>query len=482
VKAEEKSARSLAGGIGRRKSRIRALLPAWLNTVLATGIRGDDPEARRRQRFVNVAAFVAAIATYAHGVEIAAIDMAGLWPLVVHNAVFGTIYLATPLFHRFGQIVGAIWLVGTIIGGTLNVVRLTGLEGGAHVYFTFAAVAFLFFGVRHWRWFALFVVLALAALVGSLALAPQIGPVGVGHEGFLQALSDQVLINVLIINVALFSHALIALNRAEEATKREFQRSEGLLRAILPGRVADRLKSRPHERIADRQEGVTILFADLVGFTSAAGECGPELVVGYLDGLFRAADKLAESNRIEKIKTNGDAYMAAAGLTGGDPRRAAADMARFALALRDMVQALPPLGATRLDVRIGLHTGAVVAGVIGDSRFSYDVWGDAVNKAARMESHGLPGMIQVSQETALEFEGGFVLERRGSIIVKGIGSVEAFFLQAEVAPAPGATGDADAARDDDDAAASASAPASAAPSAPAPPRRRPRSLLIQPRL
>ena len=163
----------------------------------------------------------------------------------------------------------------------------------------------------------------------------------------------------------------------------------------MPAPIAARLKAS-EERIADRIENLSVLFADLVSFTPAAHDLPPEEIVGFLDSLVRAFDALAEQHGVEKIKTVGDSYMAAAGFDGRG-RDGAVAIGRFALAMLEANAAHPPLGGRKLELRVGIHCGPATAGVIGDTRFSYDVWGDAVNVAARMESHGAPGRIQVSE-------------------------------------------------------------------------------------
>ena len=194
----------------------------------------------------------------------------------------------------------------------------------------------------------------------------------------------------------------------------------------MPAPIAARLKAS-EDRIADRIENLSVLFADLVSFTAAAHDLPPEEVVGFLDTLVRTFDALAEQHGVEKIKTVGDSYMAAAGFDGGAHEGAVA-IGRFALAILEANAAHAPLGNRKLDLRIGVHCGPATAGVIGDTRFSYDVWGDAVNAAARMESHGVPGRIHVS-DTFFQFtRDTFEFEERGVLPIKGLGDVRVYFL------------------------------------------------------
>jgi class 3 adenylate cyclase len=203
-------------------------------------------------------------------------------------------------------------------------------------------------------------------------------------------------------------------------------RSEDLLLNVLPRSVADRLRREPGV-IAERFEDVTVLFADVVDFTPFAERTSPENVVGLLDEVFSSFDALTQRHGLEKIKTIGDAYMVAAGVPEPRPDHveAVAEMAVEMLA--DLAAVCSRLG-TRIDIRIGIDTGPVVAGVIGRHRFIYDLWGDTVNTASRMESHGVPGRIQVTQRTRDRLEGRYEFEERGEIDLKGKGPTRAYLL------------------------------------------------------
>jgi adenylate cyclase len=210
----------------------------------------------------------------------------------------------------------------------------------------------------------------------------------------------------------------------------QFERSEALVEIVLPRSIADRLKSGREERISDRIETLSVSFADLVGFTSAAHDLPPDQVVEFLDGLVRTFETLSETHGVDKIKTIGDCYMAAAGFDGRAPEGAVA-IGRFALAMLGAIDHQKPLGGRKLAVRIGIHCGPATAGVIGDTRLSYDVWGDAVNVASRMESHGVPGRIQVSEDYQALTKETFLFEERGATELKGVGVARTFYLVGE---------------------------------------------------
>ena len=203
----------------------------------------------------------------------------------------------------------------------------------------------------------------------------------------------------------------------------ERSRSETLLLNILPRRIAERLKDAPGVVIADRFASATVLFSDIVGFTELSTRLTPEELVKRLDEIFTKFDDIAEQLGLEKIKTIGDAYMVCGGLPLRRSDHAEA-ICEMAIRIRECVDEM----GGQLRVRIGVHTGPVVAGVIGKKKFSYDVWGDTVNTASRMESHGVPGAIHVSDATFEETKGIFEFESRGTINVKGKGEMKTYLL------------------------------------------------------
>jgi class 3 adenylate cyclase len=176
--------------------------------------------------------------------------------------------------------------------------------------------------------------------------------------------------------------------------------------------------------IADAFDEVTVLFADIAGFTPLSSRLTPEEVVRLLDELFSRFDAIAEQHALEKIKTIGDAYMVAGGLPVPRPDHAEA-VASMALEMRD---AVAHSGLESISVRIGMDCGPVTAGVIGRRKFIYDLWGDTVNTASRMESHGMPGGIQVTERAYLRLRERFAFQPRGTITVKGKGEMQTYWL------------------------------------------------------
>jgi class 3 adenylate cyclase len=283
---------------------------------------------------------------------------------------------------------------------------------------------------------ALSQILTLAAEVtGEIALAAEADEIATRMGERRCTLDAKVLLARLHKQAGRLEEALAALEQADElrtqmfgeATRRkvedlqverrtaqlrfEKELSERLLHETLPASIAARLLAG-ERTIADRVPEITVLFADVVGFTELAAARPPEEIVQLLDRLFHAFDDLAERHGLEKIKTMGDSYMVAGPAVGA--ARLALDMLR--------VEGSPPL-------RIGLATGPVVAGVIGRKRPTYDLWGDTVNLAARMESHGAPGQIHLSESARLALGDAFTCEPRGEIEIKGMGRMSTHWLR-----------------------------------------------------
>lgn len=226
---------------------------------------------------------------------------------------------------------------------------------------------------------------------------------------------------------AVVFYAVRTATRAELAAESEFERSEALLLNILPAAVADRLKTPIPQIIADKYEDASVLFADMAGSTAAASAVAPADVVMFLNKIFTAFDCLVERHGLEKIKTTGDGYVVVSGVPVVRSDHATA-LIQFAIEMRNAAARIQDLHGHKLSIRIGIASGPVVAGVVGTKKFFYDVWGDTVNVASRMESTGLPGRIQVSTETYERVKDKFEFESRGPIDVKGKGKIATWFV------------------------------------------------------
>jgi len=309
-----------------------------------------------------------------------------------------------------------------LVAPALGTVMVGGLDESSSVILwsllaPLGAVAFDRPG-RAWRWFAAFV----AAIVFALALSEVVRPNGADlPEAFVRTFD---VLNIVVVSLVAMM-LLVTFARGRDAAQ---ARVEALLLNVLPAEVAQRLQSDPSRSIADHFDDASILFADVVDFTPLSSQLDAREVVGLLDRLFTSFDELVDRYEVEKIKTIGDCYMVAAGVPKRRPDHAHA-LATLALEMRECAKSCLPDGADHdLRLRIGISSGPVVAGVIGRRRFLYDLWGDTVNMASRMESHGTPDEIQITRATFELLRDDFVMQPIGLVEVKGKGEIETWRL------------------------------------------------------
>lgn len=402
-------------------------LPKWIAYLTRIGIVTDDAEVRRRQIFANVGAYFIAVNALSHLIINAAHNFWGLMPVHIYNVGVVLVALALHQLHRFGENLVAICLCSLIVVGHSFVVLAFGLASDLQIYFALAAFMLFVFGANNWPLYVGFYVAAFAALVLTLQFGSQAGFIIPGDTAFRAFLSSQAIVNVMIINGLGLSYTLTSLGRVERELARQVAVADALVDVMLPKAVSTRLKSGQERQIADHIDSATVMFADLSGFTQAAGAVSAATLVGYLDTLFTAFDRLCENHGVDKIKTMGDGYMAVGGLSG-PPVNSAVAVGRLAFDLLETMTLQEPLGGSTLRLRIGIHSGPLVAGVIGDVRVSYDVWGGTVNVAQRMEAHGTTDRIQVSSAFRELAGDAFRYEARGAMAIKGAGTMETWFL------------------------------------------------------
>jgi adenylate cyclase len=276
-------------------------------------------------------------------------------------------------------------------------------------------------------WMVFVILVWSVCFVGAHFFVPARGVMSDLPAAYVGVVTVLNLLGFLFGTVAMGTVGYVAVNRAERNLLAEHQRSERLLHNILPITVAQRLKDG-EESIADSYESATVLFFDLVNFTPLAAANTPADVVQLLSDIFGHMDSLVERHEAEKLETVGDSYMAAAGLSGSRQDHATI-VADLALAIQAHFQNGVFLHGRSVDFRIGINTGPLMAGVIGRKKISYKVWGDTVNMASRMESHSLPGHIQISEATYRHIAHTFSCEPRGPIEIKGKGVLPTYLLK-----------------------------------------------------
>ncbi|MBY0440608.1 MAG: adenylate/guanylate cyclase domain-containing protein [Mycobacteriaceae bacterium] len=417
--------------------RSRALVPAvdkatrQLNSVLAARTQTRTPKEHhadrkaRRQRILTVTAWIALVADVAIVVaQLYFRDTA--WYSVWATVIAAPIFAIVPLLQRFGELIAPLTFLSTVYVAVFA--NLWAAEASVRVessYLAAACLSVLLLGVEHMR-------LAIALTAGAVGIRIFL-EFRLLHDAGLDLISSRSLSFVVttIAGSALITgamwYALREGERAEVIMEAEYNRSETLLANILPASIADRLKDPARNIIADKYDNASVLFADIAGFTERAGETPPAELIRFLDRIYTAFDALVDHYMLEKIKISGDSYMVVSGVPRPRPDHLEA-LACFALDIANTAaQLTDPLGNT-LPLRIGMAAGPVVAGVVGSRRFFYDVWGDAVNVASRMETTGAIGRIQVPETVYQCLNNNFELEERGIVNVKGKGLMHTWYL------------------------------------------------------
>jgi guanylate cyclase len=403
--------------------RARVKATAWLARIGADA-RDDEELRQKKSLLVALAVLILPVSVVWGSLYLSLGSAVGVVPFIYFAVSLGSLVLfaRTRRFHPFlvTQLLDILLTTTAgqmLVGGFLP----SGAVGLWGILAPLGALVFL--EVRQAvAWFVAFVVVfLLTGIAGELWFSDADLPVWF--------VSTMLALNV--VGTALIAFTILASfaherNAALTALRAEQEKSEALLLNILPSAIAERLKAAA-QPIADQFSAASIVFADVVDFTPLARRLPPAETVGILDGLFSRFDALVERHGLEKIKTIGDCYMAAAGVPNADPEHAA-KAARLALDMRDELAGSTSTGLPKLELRIGINSGPVVAGVIGTKRFLYDLWGDAVNTASRMESHGTPGEIQITRATFELLNDEFICKRRGTIDVKGKGEMETWYL------------------------------------------------------
>jgi adenylate cyclase len=394
-----------------------------LTRLAEYGTGSYPPAIRRRLMIVNVAAYLVAGFTLLYALQQMVLDHQKWMPVILINLALTAIALAVPFLHRFHELAGAMSLAIAENIGLFALLHLLGRESGLHMQY-FAAIAgyFVTMGLARMR-----LILALIAagvvlhLLAWVHFSQEHAPLKVGAWDLDDLYVTAVITTSTVVAVVVY-YAFWLAETAQAET-------DALLHNILPAPIVDRLKDAPGAVIADELADATVLFADLKGFVTLAKRLGPVRTVKLLNTVVSAFDALAERWRVEKIKTIGDAYMVAAGVP--EPAADHAErMACMALAMLATLKRVSREQGVELALRIGIASGPVLAGVIGAKRLTYDVWGDTVNLASRLEGQSEPNRVLVSRATKSALEERFVLEPRGPLEIKGFGVEEAWYLVA----------------------------------------------------
>jgi adenylate cyclase len=407
------------------KGRPVCVPEAALESRVPARTRHHAETVARHLRVLTVTSRIGAAISIFFGVQGLFVGQDVVW-IAALNLASGAIFLMIPLLYKFGELVAPLVFFFVAYTSITVVCWHLGTGSGMPFYYVVAATLMvLILGVDH-------IVLAsvLAALGAATALVLQLYvPYNTGVEpdwafrlGFVLTV-----ISAFVMVVAVVWYAMREIRRARLAMEAEYDRSERLLTNILPATIAQRLKDPSRNIIADKYDDASILFADIAGYTKRASDTTASDLVRFLDRLYTDMDALVDRHGLEKVKTSGDSYMVVSGVP--EPRDDHIEaLACLALDMADAVADLKDPQGREVPLRIGLAAGPVVAGVVGARKFFYDVWGDAVNVAARMETTDVEGRIQVPQDVYERLNHAFLLEERGEVDVKGKGVMHTWYL------------------------------------------------------
>ncbi len=390
---------------------------------------GESVTEQANARFNVSAMFIYVSGSFAHAAFLLIFALIDQWLLAYFNIFSVAVFALAAILHTRGYVVTAFVMTVLLevpVHGALATVMM-GSEPGFFFYLAASPIAawvYPYFDRPVRLFIAAIFSLAFAFLAAYSINFEAIKPLTDGWAFGFKMANALWFAMVVVGWIGLYNNAML---RAETALAVAHERSESLLRNILPAAIADRLKGEART-IGDQHEAATVLFADIVSFTEMARRMPATALVNLLNDIFSEFDDLAAEHGLEKIKTIGDAYMVAGGLPEAQPDHAER-IARFALAIREAVARHQDDQGAPIRIRIGINSGPVVAGVIGKRKFAYDLWGDVVNIAARMEQSAEAGTIQVSAAAEALLKDEFRFSRRGDVEIKGIGAMTVYRLE-----------------------------------------------------
>jgi adenylate cyclase len=381
--------------------------------------------AARRARILTITAWLA-VAVSVLFVFVQIVSGSWMWQVSSINVVGAMVFAFVPWLQRFGDLVAPLTFLAAAYASVFASCVDMGTGSGSQFFFLVGAcLVVLLLGIEHIVLASMVAALAAGLIIAVEFLVPRntgLQPAWAQSAGFVITAVSSVVMVVVTVWFALRDTA-----RAEAVMEAQYERSETLLANMLPASVAERLKAPDRSVIADKYDEASVLFADIVGFTERASGTTPAELVRFLDRLYGAFDELVDRHGLEKIKVSGDCYMVVSGVPRPRPDHAHA-LADLALDMANVAARLKDPHGNPVCVRVGMACGPVVAGVVGSRRFFYDVWGDAVNVASRMETTDSVGRIQVPEAMYERLKDEFVLQERGHIEVKGKGPMRTWYL------------------------------------------------------
>ncbi len=386
----------------------------WLAELGLTQTREAD---RQGIMVANLAAAVIAVSSIGFAILYALYQEPSLKKLVICNVLLAATATMTPLLHRFGKIASALWEFA-ICAVALSVIsaHIGGRSGVLFNLLGVTPVAFAILGLEHWRLVACLGLASAVIIVVGIAAFPE-PQAGVYHdESFLLLINTSTMLTVTLLMFATMHYALSLAREAQT-------RLSNLMLSIMPAEIVEKLHSDDHAATVKKFDMATVLLIDIVQFVRLSNEIGPERTVQLLDAFFSALDAASARFGVEKIKTIGDAYLAAAGVPSAHPNGVEA-AASFGFTAFEIAGHVGRAHGVALELRIGMASGAVTAGVLGRTRYAYDIWGAPVNLAARLEAIGQAGCIITTGQIKAMLEEKYSFEAGERANIKGFGETE----------------------------------------------------------
>jgi len=390
------------------------VIPGFVKNLIEAGTESYNQDERQSLVVVNIVGFLAALSSLNYAVTYAFYDFASLKPLVYGNIISAILTASSPLLHRFGRLAAICFLTLVIYLTVIYFISILGHQSGIQLnYLGASAVVLVVCGQRYLIYSILAVIgAAVLHLVSWFKYPTPRADIQV-EDWFLANIYTFSTISIMaIISVVVF-YAFHLVRKAQGET-------DALLHNIMPSQIVDRLKKNPDQTIADQYEDASVIFADLTGFTPLTTRLGPVKTVAVLDDLFSRFDALAQKYHVEKIKTIGDAYMAVAGVPVPHPDHRQ-NITQMACEFLQVAKIVNGIHNTDFNLRIGIASGPVMAGIIGKSKYAYDIWGETVNRAARIEPQGKAGDILVDQTVYDSLQDTMRFKSSRTIDLKGLG-------------------------------------------------------------
>lgn len=415
---KSEAGRHLSALLGHRYvRRSRALF----RRIAEAGTASYPPDTRRRLKILNMVAYLIAATTLIYAIQQTLQDFRTYAPMIALNIAIVVSMLMVPFAHRINEIAGGLLIVGIEYAALLGFGDFFSRDGGSQLQFIIAAAAaFVIFGLKR-IWLIIGVVgLGLILHLYIWFSFPAEGRVAPHEQPVADSLYVQGAITTFVLIAACVWYAFSLVERAKAET-------DAVLRNVLPDAIVERLKASPGKTIADSIDDASVMFADISGFVALARQLGADQTVDLLSRIVSQFDALAVKHGVEKIKTIGDAYMVVGGLPEPAPDHTAR-LVRMAFDMLACIERLRAESGLKLNIRVGVASGPVTAGVIGTKKFSYDVWGDPVNLASRLEGLSAPGRILICPSCREKLGDAFIYETRGTIDIKGVGDLETWYV------------------------------------------------------